>query len=126
LINWIDATETMKTVANSETTAAQNASAVFILKEQNGGANGAVSPSVKSSGAVSPSVKSSGFKRNGVRSEEQENNGQVSNQKFATLPAGISDSKKKIAVAQKGKTHLTSVKPHPVLSRSVYLCYLFL
>jgi hypothetical protein len=106
----------MKTVANSETTAAQNASAAFILKEQNGGANG----------AMNPSMKANTFKRNGVRSEEQENNGEVLKQKFATLPAGISDSKKKITVAKKGKTHFTSLKPSPFLSRSVYLCNSFL
>jgi hypothetical protein len=106
----------MKTVVDSDTTAAQNASAMFILKEQNGGANG----------AMNPSVKSNNLKRNGVGSEEQENNGQVLNQKSATLPAGISDSKKKITEAKKGKTHFTSVKPYPVLSKSVYLCNIFL
>jgi len=96
-------TETMKTVtrdgvvANPETTAAQNSSAMFILKEQNGGANG----------TLNPSMKSSTFKRNGVRSEEQENNSQV----YSTLPVGISDNKKKITVSKKGKTHFASLKP---------------
>ncbi|GFG34726.1 hypothetical protein Cfor_03116 [Coptotermes formosanus] len=83
-------------VAIPETTAAQNASSLFILKEQNGGANG----------TVSPAMKSNTLKRNGVRSEEQENNGQVLKQKFATLPIGIADSKKKITVSKKGKPHL--------------------
>jgi len=88
-------------VANPETTAAQNSSAMFILKEQNGGANG----------TLNQSMKSSTFKRNGVRSEEQENNSQV----YSTLPVGISDNKKKITVSQKGKTHFASLKPFRVL-----------
>ena len=96
-------------VAIPETTAAQNASSVFILKEKNGGANG----------TLSPSMKSNIFKRNGVRSEEQENNRQMLKQKFATLPAGISDSKKKITVSKKGKTHFAFLKPSPFLSRLV-------
>jgi hypothetical protein len=106
----------MKTVtpddvlAKPETTAAQNASAVFILKEQNGGANGTLNP---------PSMKSNTFKRNGVRSEEQENNGQVLKQKSATLPVGISDSKKNITVSKKGKTHFATLKPSPFLSKPI-------
>jgi hypothetical protein len=93
-------------VAVPETTAAQNASSVFILKEQNGGANG----------TMSPSTKSNTFKRNGVSSEEQENNRQVLKQKFASLPVGISDSKKKITVSKKGKTHFGNVEPYSFLS----------
>jgi hypothetical protein len=93
----------MKTVTSStnvvsapETTDAQNASAMFILKEQNGGTNG----------TLSPNMKTFTLKRNGVRSEEQENNRQVLQQKSATLPAVVSDSKKKITLSKKGKTLL--------------------
>jgi len=120
-MNWNNTTETMKTVtrdgvvANPETTAAQNASAMFILKEQNGGANG----------TLNPSMKSSTFKRNGVRSEEQENNGQVLNQKYATLPVGISDNKKKITVSKKGKTHFASLKSPPFFSRSIFVTHFY-
>jgi len=53
------------------------------------------------------------LKRNGVRSEEQENNGEVLKQKYATLPTGISDNKKKITVSKKGKTHFAYLKPSP-------------
>jgi len=102
-------------VANPETTSAQNASAMFILKEQNGGANG----------TLNPSMKSSTFKRNGVRSEEQENNGQVLKQKHATLPVGISDNKKKITVSKKGKTHFASLEPSPFFSRSIFVTHFY-
>lgn len=102
-------------VANPETTAAQNASSMFILKEQNGGANG----------TLNLSMKSSTFKRNGVTSEEQENNGQVLKQKFATLPVGISDNKKKITVSKKGKTNFASLKPSPFFSRSIFVTHFY-
>jgi hypothetical protein len=78
-----------------ETTAAQSASAVFILKEQNGGANG----------SVGPNMKSYTLKRNGVRNGEQENEHHGLQQKSATLPAVASDSKKKITLSKKGKTY---------------------
>jgi hypothetical protein len=91
----------MKTVTSSATvlavpemTAAQSASAMFILREQNGGANG----------TVGPNVKSYALKRNGVRSGEQENEHHVLQQKSVTLPAVASDSKKKITLSKKGKT----------------------
>jgi hypothetical protein len=102
-------------VANPETTAAQNASSMFILKEQNGGANG----------TLNPGMKSSTFKRNGVRSEEQENNGQVSKQKFATLPVGISDNKKKITVSNKGKTHFAYLKPSLFLVGFIFVTHFY-
>jgi hypothetical protein len=89
-------TSSTSVVAAPEMTAAQNASAMFILKEQNGGTNG----------TVSPNMKSFTLKRNGMRNEEQENNHQVLPQKSATLPAVIPDSKKKITVSKKGKTLL--------------------
>jgi hypothetical protein len=93
----------MKTVTSSstvsavpETTAAQSASAMFILKEQNGGANG----------TLGPNMKSYTLKRNGVRNGEQENEHHVLQQKSATLAVVASDSKKKITVSKKGKTLL--------------------
>jgi hypothetical protein len=91
----------MKTVTPSgttvpETRAAQSASAVFILKEQNGGANG----------TVGPNVKAYTLKRNGVMHGEQENGHHVVQQKSATPLTGASDSKKKITLSKKGKTLL--------------------
>jgi hypothetical protein len=93
----------MKTVTSSatagavpEATAAKSASAMFILKEQNGGANG----------TVGPNMKSYTLKRNGFRNGEQENEHHVQQQKSATLPAVASDSKKKITLSKKGKTLL--------------------
>ncbi|KAJ9573792.1 hypothetical protein L9F63_008829, partial [Diploptera punctata] len=74
----------MKTTGNAE---AQNSSSMFILKEQNGSTNGSI-------------VKSFTLKRNGVKKEEQENHA-VLQQKSATLPAVIPDSKKKITVSKK-------------------------
>ena len=83
--------KTTTTVVPAPGTAeAQNSSALFILKEQNGSTNGSV-------------VKSFTLKRNGVKKDEQENNHEVLQQKSATLPAVLPDSKKKITVSKKGK-----------------------
>lgn len=87
-------TSTATVGAAPEATAAQSASAMFILKEQNGGANG----------TVGPNMKSYTMKRNGVRNGEQENEHHALQQKSATLPAVASDSKKKITLSKKGKT----------------------
>jgi hypothetical protein len=106
-VNSKNLRKTMKTVTSStsvvsapETTDAQSASAMFILKEQNGGTNG----------SVSPNVKSFSLKRNGVRNEEQENDRQVLQQKSATLPTVVSDSKKKITLSKKGKALLLCLR----------------
>ncbi|XP_021936702.1 actin-binding LIM protein 3 isoform X4 [Zootermopsis nevadensis] len=93
-------TSSTNAVSASETTDAQNASAVFILKEQNGGTNG----------ALSPNMKSFTLKRNGMKNEEQENGHQILEQKSATLPAAVSESKKKIALSKKGKTFCQNCK----------------
>jgi hypothetical protein len=96
----------MKTVTSStgvvsapEVTDAQSASALFILKEQNGGTNG----------ALSPNVKSFTLKRNSVRNEEQENDDEMLQQKSVTLPAVVSDSKKKVTLSKKGKTDIITL-----------------
>ena len=80
-------TTVVPTSGNAE---AQNSSAMFILKEQNGSSNGSI-------------MKSFTLKRNGVKKDEQENNQDMIQQKSATLPAVLSDNKKKITVSKKGK-----------------------
>jgi hypothetical protein len=66
---------------------------MFILKEQNGGANG----------TVAPNAKAYTLKRNGVRHSEQENGHHVVQQKSATPLTVASDSKKKTTLSKKGK-----------------------
>ncbi|XP_069699460.1 actin-binding LIM protein 2 isoform X3 [Periplaneta americana] len=97
-------TSTTTVEAVPDTKSAQTASATFILKEQNGGANGTTN------GTVGPNMKSFTLKSNGVRNDEQENHHQVMQQKSATLPATMVDSKKKITVSKKGKTFCQNCK----------------